>query len=84
MPGLLPVVVVLESSQACPTLTEAVAFGLPAWAICCCKSLSSGTLKTNCVVLIFLCHLNSSTRICFLLATCHLDSAGQLSSGLQH
>ena len=44
MPGLLPVVVVLESSQACPTLTEAVAFGLPAWAICCRKSLSSGTL----------------------------------------
>ena len=44
MPGLLPVVVVLESSQACPTLTETVAFGLPAWAICCCKSLSSGTL----------------------------------------
>ena len=47
MPGLLPVVVVQESSQACPTLTEAVAFGLPAWAICCCKSLSSGTLKTT-------------------------------------
>ena len=70
VPGSLPVlmpVIVLESSQACPSLTEAGNLLLQVT-----KFWGSAD---NCVVLIILCHLDNSTSICFLLATCYLDSS---------